>query len=412
MANVKISNLPAASDVVSSDVLPVVDDGTTTTKKATFQQVLDYVTGSTFNDLTVTSLTASVSGTLVEATNITGSVVSASNFYGDGSGITGVSAEWDGQRDGDASITGSLVVTNDTTLGDASSDTVEFVADISSSLVPSDDDAFDIGVDGTDRWRNLYVSQTVSAGSIQTTGGNTFGDASDDIHTFTGSIEVQGAGASPAFRVKDLAGDTNLQILDSGYVAIRNPGLGGLQLSVGTAGTQFFGSDSEGVLVTSRVRMNNSAGADTPRFMRESDRDTGVGFPDSNEVSLVAGGTDQLVASTSGVEITGYVIANDALSGSIGSEISETSYNLTDADRGKTLLFSNAGTQGITCSSGLSEGFNTTFIQLGAGQLEFSGDGVTILNRQSHTKTAGQYAEAKITVLSSTTHLLSGDTST
>ena len=64
MAEVKISALPAATDVTGDDLVPVVDGGTTT-KKATFQQVLNYVTGSTFNDLTVTSLTASVTGTFV-----------------------------------------------------------------------------------------------------------------------------------------------------------------------------------------------------------------------------------------------------------------------------------------------------------------------------------------------------------
>ena len=45
------------------------------------------------------------------AGNITASGhVSASAFYGDGTGITGVTAEWDGSHDGDAEITGSLFV--------------------------------------------------------------------------------------------------------------------------------------------------------------------------------------------------------------------------------------------------------------------------------------------------------------
>ncbi len=48
MAEVKITGLPAATAVTSDDLVPIVDGGTTT-QKATFQQVLDYVTGSTFN---------------------------------------------------------------------------------------------------------------------------------------------------------------------------------------------------------------------------------------------------------------------------------------------------------------------------------------------------------------------------
>jgi hypothetical protein len=53
-----------------------------------------------------------VSGGLVNLTDttaISGSVFSGS-FVGNGSGLTNVSAEWDGSRNGDSSITGSLVV--------------------------------------------------------------------------------------------------------------------------------------------------------------------------------------------------------------------------------------------------------------------------------------------------------------
>lgn len=59
MANYKISQLPSSSALTSDDFLPIVDSGTLTTQRATAQQLLDYVTGSTFNSLTVTNLTAS-----------------------------------------------------------------------------------------------------------------------------------------------------------------------------------------------------------------------------------------------------------------------------------------------------------------------------------------------------------------
>ena len=43
---------------------------------------------------------------------ISGSVTSSIGFFGDGSGLTGITAvaEWDGSRNGDSSITGSLVI--------------------------------------------------------------------------------------------------------------------------------------------------------------------------------------------------------------------------------------------------------------------------------------------------------------
>lgn len=63
--SVKISQLPSASAVTSDDLIPIVDSGSLTTLKATAGQLLEFITGSTFNTLTVNSLTASVSGTFV-----------------------------------------------------------------------------------------------------------------------------------------------------------------------------------------------------------------------------------------------------------------------------------------------------------------------------------------------------------
>ncbi len=50
---------------------------------------------------------------------VTGSVTASLGFYGDGSGLTGITSvsEWDGSRNGDASITGSLIVSSSTASG-------------------------------------------------------------------------------------------------------------------------------------------------------------------------------------------------------------------------------------------------------------------------------------------------------
>ena len=69
--------------------------------------------GSRNGDSSITgSLTVSGSTNVVDFTNvaaISGSTFSGS-FVGNGSGLTGVTAEWDGTRNGDANITGSLIV--------------------------------------------------------------------------------------------------------------------------------------------------------------------------------------------------------------------------------------------------------------------------------------------------------------
>ena len=79
MANLKISQLPSASAVTSDDLFPIVDSGSLTTQRASAQQVLNFITGSTFNTLNVTSLTASnVTGSNAIFTTITGSTITGS----------------------------------------------------------------------------------------------------------------------------------------------------------------------------------------------------------------------------------------------------------------------------------------------------------------------------------------------
>lgn len=117
------------------------------------------------------------------------------------------------------------------------------------------------------------------------------------------------------------------------------------------------------------------------------------------------------LVANSDLSISGTLVADMQISGSISNPIQESSYTLSSIDRGKTLLFSASATQGITCSSGLDVGFNCTFIQMGSGQLILSGaSGVDLLNRQSHTGSAGQYAAVSIITIDSNTFIIAGDT--
>ena len=363
MANVKISNLPAATDVTGSDLLPIVDDGTSTTKKATFQQALDYVTGSTFNDLTVTSLTASVSGT----------------FVGDGTGITGVTAEWDGSHTGDASITGSLDVT-----------------------------------------------QAITASFLDVSGSTDFGNTAQsitDYHRFTGSVGVRFDGSGTgnqsndrAFRVTRNADDKDTFVVyDNGFINARN-GTSTSFMSVGSSGASYFGVTTSGIDVRGKTSIITSQSPTVARFVHSNDTNSGLGFPANDTVSIILNSQGAVTFSSGSdghlMDVSGSLVADVALSGAVGSEITDSSYTLSADDRGKTLLFSSSATQGITCSSGLDVGFNTTFVQYGSGQLELSASsGVSLLNRQSHTKTAGTYAAASVVIISSDVYLLAGDTS-
>lgn len=60
---------------------------------------------------------------------------------------------------------------------------------------------------------------------------------------------------------------------------------------------------------------------------------------------------------------------------------------------------------------GLPTGFTLSMCQLGAGQITIGASvGVTINNRQSHTKTSGQYAVVSIVGTSVDSYVLIGDT--
>lgn len=75
---VKISQLITSSAVTSGDFVPIVDLETTTTKRASASQILDYITGSNINKLQITSLTgSSVSGTSAQFSSITGTIVAS-----------------------------------------------------------------------------------------------------------------------------------------------------------------------------------------------------------------------------------------------------------------------------------------------------------------------------------------------
>ncbi len=87
-----------------------------------------------------------------------------------------------------------------------------------------------------------------------------------------------------------------------------------------------------------------------------------------------------------------------------------TTYTLVAGDNGKIITLNNAAAITLTVPSTLPTGFNCTIIQLGAGQVTVTASGVTIQNRQSHTKLAGQYAMATLVEYSANVLAFQGDT--
>jgi hypothetical protein len=106
------------------------------------------------------------------------------------------------------------------------------------------------------------------------------------------------------------------------------------------------------------------------------------------------------VTSTSG-SISGF---DAALNNQTG-----TTYTLTSADNGKVVTLNNASAITLTINTGLGDGFNCLIVQKGAGQITIAGD-ATKINRQGHTKTAGQYAVVSIVNIGGDNVIVAGDT--
>jgi len=98
-----------------------------------------------------TLIVGGATGDIVLSTSGTGSTGNFGAISGSGLDITG-----------NANIAGNVTVGGQLTIGDATADTVNVVASLSSSLIPQTTNAFDLG-SATKIWRDLYIS----SGSIK-----------------------------------------------------------------------------------------------------------------------------------------------------------------------------------------------------------------------------------------------------
>lgn len=86
-----------------------------------------------------------------------------------------------------------------------------------------------------------------------------------------------------------------------------------------------------------------------------------------------------------------------------------TSYTLVASDNGKVVTLNNASAITLTVPASLGAGFNCLIVQLGAGAVTPTASSTTINQRQSLTKTAGQYAVATLVAYAADVFALGGD---
>ena len=100
---------------------------------------------------------------------------------------------------GATTLSGTLSVEGNTTLGNAATDTVAFTADIASNILPNTDSTYDLG-DSSTYWANAYIDAVITTGNVSiggdltvtgnaTIAGNlTFGDAATDTVAFSADV--------------------------------------------------------------------------------------------------------------------------------------------------------------------------------------------------------------------------------
>jgi len=116
---------------------------------------------------------------------------------------------------------------------------------------------------------------------------------------------------------------------------------------------------------------------------------------------------DAVTVSSGAVDLAGNTLLNFDAS---VNEQTGTSYTLQASDLGKIVKLTNGSAITVTLPNNLGLGFTCTVIQYGAGQITFSTSSSTLYNRQSHTKTAGQYAVVSLISCVADVFVLAGDT--
>lgn len=116
---------------------------------------------------------------------------------------------------------------------------------------------------------------------------------------------------------------------------------------------------------------------------------------------------DAVTVSSGAVDLAGNTLLNFDAS---VNEQTGTSYTLQASDLGKIVKLTHGSAITVTLPNNLGLGFTCTVIQYGAGQITFSTSSSTLYNRQSHTKTAGQYAVVSLISCVADVFVLAGDT--
>tara|TARA_R110000803_G_scaffold97073_2_gene165213 strand:+ start:628 stop:1866 length:1239 start_codon:yes stop_codon:yes gene_type:complete len=200
-------------------------------------RIIDSLDGTGLYDI---SATGSFTGSFDGDGNLTGSYTGS--FSGDGTNITGVTAEWDGTHNGNAEITGSLILSGSsvslnvdgqiTASGNISSSGVIYVTDIYDdsvnintiySPIAGGTGIETVGTIGTGTWNGTAINQTYLVGQSGTNTGDqnlsnlAVTGSSTNFAEITASGDVSSSATSTASFGTYLGDGSQLSGITSGY---------------------------------------------------------------------------------------------------------------------------------------------------------------------------------------------------
>jgi hypothetical protein len=134
----------------------------------------------------------------------------------------------------------------------------------------------------------------------------------------------------------------------------------------------------------------------------------------SGSVVLGTNNSSRLIIDNAGnTSMTGNLLGNNSATSTIANFSSvindqTAGFTLGNGDNGKIIVINSSSATTITVPS-LSVGFNCMIVQRGTGQVTIAASGVTINNRYSFNKTAGQHSILTLVCIASGIYISSGD---
>ena len=300
-----------------------------------------------------------------------GSSVSASNY---------VSAS-NLKITGNASIDGNVTIGGTITIGDQSTDTINVVASLSSSLIPSETNTFDLG-SATKIWRDLYIS----TGSIKivdpgtsTVVGTLTSNANGDLHTAgeISSSTIAGLGnatqysASVATTIGNLSSSVATSI--SASLATINIDSSSLEQSIlnlsSSAATSFSASLASQTVLSASVASTDSTQTTNITNAQTSANNTFASASAYSASAAVVANTNAdsaagAFASASAYSASAAVVANTNADSAAGAFASASAYSAS-----AYTTITNLSSSIATTDSNASSSAYSTFAKLSGGNV-------------------------------------------